>query len=63
MARMKKSEQSLDEMPGMTGAKAEILDVPARPRASHLRVVKEFDLKAAHHAWKERNGIEGDVRW
>ena len=54
----KKPEEPLDDIPEMTDTVEEIPEVPAAPRGSHLRVVKEFDLKAAHHAWKERNGIE-----
>jgi hypothetical protein len=57
MARKKKSEW-VDEVPAVTDTpeQAPNLSVPAR--VSHTRGVKEFDLKAAHHAWKERHGID-----
>jgi hypothetical protein len=57
MPRKKKSEEPLDT-PELNGVHEEIPTIPSPTRASHMRVVKEFDLRAAHLAWKERNGIE-----
>jgi hypothetical protein len=57
MPRKKKSEEPLDP-PEMNDAHEAIPTIPSPTRGSHMRVVKEFDLRAAHHAWKERNGIE-----
>jgi hypothetical protein len=55
MPRNRKSTKSLAEM---ADAHEEVTHTAAAPRASHLRVVKEFDLRAAHQAWKERHGID-----
>lgn len=49
----------------------EVPDVPApkkpagRKKAAYLRAVpaKEFDIRAAHQAWKEKNGIDDDYPW
>jgi hypothetical protein len=60
MPRTKKSEEALDDIPEVDGAHEEIPAIASK-RGSHLRAVtKEFDLRAAHHAWKERNGIEDE---
>jgi hypothetical protein len=50
----------------------EIPEVPAPPKKPAGRkksafpravAVKEFDIRAAHAAWKEKNGIEDDYPW
>ena len=57
MARKKKSEW-VAEVPGVTDTPEQLTSPAVPARDSHMRVVKEFDLKAAHHAWKERHGID-----
>ena len=34
-----------------------------RPRIQIRPAVKEFDLRAAHREWKERNGLDIDDSW
>ena len=34
-----------------------------KAKASKVARVKEFDIRAAHQAWKEKNGIEDDYFW
>jgi hypothetical protein len=64
MPRKKKNAGSLDEMPAIAAEPlTAIPDVVSSTKTSHLRVVKEFDLRTAHNAWKERNGIDIDDRW
>jgi hypothetical protein len=64
MPRKKNRAGSLDEMPAIAvEPHVDVPEVRSSPKSSHLRVVKEFDLRAAHHAWKERNGIDIDDRW
>jgi hypothetical protein len=71
MAQNLKIDEELDEMPDYTDAPAEeIPEIPApkkagaRKKAAFPRAVpKEFDLRAAHQAWKEKNGIEDDYTW
>lgn len=61
----KKSAASPDEMPELVDGPIEVIpEIPTRTKAPHLRAVtKDFDLKAAHHAWKERNGIDPNDLW
>lgn len=63
MPRKKRSKDSPATIPETTVAPFESVQMSAPTKGSHLRVVKEFDLRAAHHAWKERNGIESDGSW
>lgn len=58
-----------DEEPAVV---EEIPEVPApvkkpagRKKSAFPRAVplKEFDIRAAHAAWKEKNGIEDDYPW
>jgi hypothetical protein len=36
---------------------------PARPRIQIRPATKEFDIRAAHKEWKERNGLDIDDPW
>ena len=68
MPRKKKADPSLDEMPEMPemadGPIEDIPEIAPRTKTSSLRAVpKEFDLRAAHNAWKERHGIDTDDTW
>jgi hypothetical protein len=65
MPRKKKQSESHDEMPELLDGPVEVIpEIPTATKNPHLRALtKEFDLKAAHHAWKERHGIDPDDMW
>lgn len=72
MPRSLNIDDELHEMPELTEETAaeEIPDIPAPKKATSRRkgayprsVPKEFDLRAAHQAWKEKYGIEDDYPW
>lgn len=73
MAQNLTINDELHELPDFTEEpEAEkIPDIPAprkaatgRKKGAYLRAVpKEFDLRAAHQAWKEKNGIDDDYPW
>jgi len=62
-----------DFLEGLEGAgEAPVEDIPevpkavkasGRKKAPKAARVKEFDIRAAHQAWKEKNGIEDDYLW
>lgn len=68
-------DDDLQEMPEFgddeaAGEVEEIPEIPApkkpstRKKSAVARTVhKEFDIRAAHAAWKEKNGIEDDYGW
>lgn len=65
MARKKKVVDSPAATRGVPAGPVQgVGDAATRTKGSHLRVIsKDFDLRAAHQAWKERNGIESDYGW
>jgi hypothetical protein len=61
MPRTKKPVEPLDDMPEVDGAHEHVAVIQSVKHGSPVRsVTKEFDLRAAHHAWKERHGIEDE---
>lgn len=72
MPRNLKIDEELFETPELTEETAaeEIPEIPAaakgtgRKRKSYQKAApKEFDLRAAHQAWKEQHGIEDGDMW
>lgn len=76
MARKLKLDDDLDEIQEFTDEDAdlgreEIPEIPAPRKATGTRkrttypkaVHREFDIRAAHQAWKEKNGIDDDYGW
>jgi hypothetical protein len=62
MPQNKKPQVALAK-PTKNASRPAVTQVSAERRASHNGAVKQFDLKAAHDAWKERNGIGLDELW
>lgn len=75
MARKMDIEDELQEMPDFTEDDVEVVEeipeIPAPPKKAATRkkaspkaaAVKEFDIRAAHQAWKEKYGIEDEYSW
>jgi hypothetical protein len=76
MARKLDIEDELQELPDFSDDDdadevEEIPEIPAPPKKQATRkkaspkaaAVKEFDIRAAHQAWKEKYGIEDEYSW
>ncbi len=53
-------ETEAEEIPEIPQPKKPAVRKKGAPKAV---LSKEFDIRAAHQAWKEKNGIEDDYPW
>lgn len=54
-------ESQMEEIPEIPEPKKPV--APKKAKRAKAALAKEFDIRAAHQAWKEKNGIEDDYYW